>query len=244
MSLLCCDARLTPRFRLTASPANESVLASSARAWSNGEMRVSLASSLALVLALTLASPALAAEDDAYGDPSAEPAPPPPAQAVKPEPKSKAPVRRGKRARKPEPPANAPVATYPGFRMMTNGASFVWLEVSRRVDVTETKSPTRLVYRLKGAITRSRNNLRPLITDYFRSPVGRVQLVESGDDLDLVIDLRASGDGKVRIVPSEGGITLRIDFPKMAREPDGAAPPAKTPATRPAETRRIVDEQP
>lgn len=205
-------------------------------------MRVSIASPLALIVALAVASPALAADDDAYGDTSADPTPPAP--SAKPDARPSAPARRGKRARRPEPPANAPVATYPGFRMLDSGASFVWLEVSRRVEVAETKSPTRLVYRLKGAITRSRNNLRPLVTDFFRSPVGRVQLVESGDDLDLVIDLREAGDAKARTVETEGGFTLRVDFPKVVRRQDPAAPPAKAPATRPAETKRIQDEQP
>jgi hypothetical protein len=74
--------------------------------------------------------------------------------------------------------------------------------------------------------------------------VSRVQLVESGDDLDLVIDLRESGDAKARIVESEGGFTLRVDFPKIARRQDPTAAPAKPPAARPAETKRIVDEQP
>lgn len=205
-------------------------------------MRVSLASPLALLVALAAVSPALAADDDAYGDPSAEPTPPAP--TAKPDAKPSPPAKRGKRARKPEPPANAPVATYPGFRMLDSGASFVWLELSRRVDVAETKTPARLVFRLKGAITRSRNNLRPLITDFFRSPVSRVQLVESGDDLDLVIDLRESGDAKARIVETEGGFTLRVDFPKVVRRQDPEVAPARRPAPRPAETKRIVDEQP
>lgn len=110
---------------------------------------------------------------------------------------------------------DAPVVTYPGFRMLSDGASFVWIEADRPITVTTTKTDRRVVYHLLGAITLSRNNTRPLITEYFPSPVRRAQLVKSPDGLDLVIDLRQEAEATQRLTTTDRGVSLRVDFPAL-----------------------------
>src|SRR5206468_12121349 len=83
----------------------------------------------------------------------------------------------------------AAVATFPGFKMLPDGSSRVFVEVSRKIDVTEHKAEGRITYRLKGAAVPIRTNRLPIDTSFFPTPVGRIQLVEEGDDADLVIEL-------------------------------------------------------
>ena len=112
------------------------------------------------------------------------------------------------------------IATYPGFRMIEGNASRVFLEVSRKVAITEHRAEGRIAYRMLGVGVPTRTNRLALVTTYFRTPVGRVQLVEGDDHLDLVIELRTPSQATHRIVESEGGVVLEVDFPALP----GAAP--------------------
>jgi hypothetical protein len=134
---------------------------------------------------------------------------------------------------------NTPIATYPGFKMLPDGSSRVFVEVSRQVDIVETKSSSRVSYRLKGVFAPSKTNRLPLLTDFFRSPVGRVQLVDDGDDLELVIDLREASDVQHRLVQSEGGVVLQVDFSKSA-EVDAPAPAAPADGAVSAHAKRTM----
>jgi len=150
-------------------------------------------------------------------------------------------VRKQQRPRT-APVINGPVATYPGFKMLADGTSRVFVEVSRKVDITEHKAQGRVVYRLKGVSVPIRTNRLALLTGFFASPIGRIQLVAEGDDMDLVIDLRAPSTPQHKIIESEGGIVLQVDFPKLAGQPapaQTAAPPPPGPAKRGTDTTRI-----
>src|SRR5688572_11203795 len=74
----------------------------------------------------------------AAANPQAERQPEKPRQARKP---------AGKRA---QAGADRPVATFPGFRMLPDGGSRVFVQVSGKVGVAESKAEGRVVYRLKG----------------------------------------------------------------------------------------------
>jgi hypothetical protein len=132
------------------------------------------------------------------------------------------------RARKAAPvrPILGPVATYPGFRMLDGGASRVFVSVNRNVEVTEHKAEGRVTYRLKGVAAPVRTNRLPLLTNFFPTPVGRVQLVEQGADVDVVIDLRMPSSSQHRVLQQNGGILLQVDFPRPAGLPAAAAPSA------------------
>lgn len=128
------------------------------------------------------------------------------------------------------------MATYPGFKMLDAG-SRVMVEVSRKVDVTEMKAQGRIVYRLRGVATPTRTNRLPLLTGYFPTPVSRVQLVDQGDDVDLVIDLRQATEVTHRVLDTRNGMVLQVDFPKIA----AAAAPQKVEDAPAAHAKRGTD---
>jgi hypothetical protein len=137
----------------------------------------------------------------------------------------KAPPARSKKARVAAPRKdkgervlneNGPIATAPSFTMLNDGKSRVFLEVSRKVEVTARKAEGRVVYQLKGASAPLRNSRLPLITGFFATPVGRVELVNQGDGADLVIDLREPAEPTHQVIETPRGIVLRVDFPPSA----------------------------
>ncbi len=192
--------------------------------------------------ALVCIAPAALAQET---PPPEKPAAPPPAAPASPQGQAAAPapprapraqsrLRRKKgRARNP----NAAIATFPGFRMRQGGGSEVYVELSRKVEITEHKAQGRLTYRMKAVEAPTRTNRLPLLTGFFRTPVSRVQLVEvDAEDMDLVIELRAPTEATHKVVETEGGQVLVVTFPELASIPAGAivaapAPPAKTRST-------------
>ena len=174
--------------------------------------------------AATAASPA--------GTGSAAPAAPPPvARPMSEQPPVYRPASGPARARARKAvtrPILGPVATYPGFRMLDGGGSRVFVTVNQNVDVTEHKAEGRVTYRLRGVAAPIRTNRLPLLTNFFPTPVGRVQLVEQGSDVDVVIDLRMPSTAEHRVLKQNGGILLQVDFPKPVGLPAAAAPSAAT----------------
>jgi hypothetical protein len=131
----------------------------------------------------------------------------PPDKTAAPAPKKRPKVRRG--------PVNrtGPVATFPGFRLLSGGASRVYVQLTAPVPVEPHAAKGVLTYTLKGARVISKNNKNALITTHFSSPVSRVRLVTSGMDLDVVIELRSEAAGAHRIVTDpDGTARLEVDF--------------------------------
>ncbi|AKT41997.1 uncharacterized protein CMC5_062190 [Chondromyces crocatus] len=120
-----------------------------------------------------------------------------------------------------------PVATYPGFRMLSGGSSRVFLQVNRKVDVVESKAAGRITYRLKGTHT-IQTNQYPLVTSFFPTPVGRVLLTPQGTDLDLVVELRVPSEAQHRVLETDQGMVLQVDFPAV--DPGKLPAPPVTPA--------------
>ena len=114
------------------------------------------------------------------------------------------------------PPAGTPIASAPEFSRFEDGTSRIWVEVSRKVDVTESKPQGRLVYRLRGTAVVQRTNQLPLLTGFFSTPVERAQLVANGPDVDLVIDLREPSASAYHVIETPRGMVLRVDFPKAS----------------------------
>src|SRR5690349_9328429 len=97
--------------------------------------------------------------------PSATVPTPPPTQAgsqASPRPPKKKPSARRKPKADSPAPVVGPVASSPSFRMLDDGKSRVFVEVSQKVGVTEQKARGRVIYKLKGAAVPVRNSLRPL----------------------------------------------------------------------------------
>ncbi|MDI3287707.1 hypothetical protein [Polyangium sp. 15x6] len=121
-------------------------------------------------------------------------------------------IRKTKKAKKRDP--KAPVASSPSFQILAGGVSRVWVEISQKVDVTEHKAEGRIAYRMKGVVVPTRTNRLPLETMFFQTPVGRVLLAELDDgDVDLVIELKQPSTPSYKLVETEGGVTLQVDFP-------------------------------
>jgi hypothetical protein len=108
-----------------------------------------------------------------------------------------------------------PVATLPGFQMLGEGGSRLFVELSQTVPVEERKGRGVLTYVLKGAHVELRNNRNALVTVHFNTPVTRARLVPSGHDLLFVVDLRANVAPTWKVNPGKDGASvLVIDFPK------------------------------
>lgn len=110
--------------------------------------------------------------------------------------------------------SDGPVATFAGFRMLPDGSTRLFVELSGRVPVTKRDGEGVLTYTLKGARLAAKNNKNALVTTHFNTPVSRARLVPTGDDIEVVIELRAETTPAHRIVRRDGEASqLQIDFP-------------------------------
>jgi hypothetical protein len=147
-----------------------------------------------------------------------------------------------------------PVATLPGFEMLPDGGSRLFVEVNRTVHVEERRAARVLTYILRGTRVVHRNNENILETVHFNTPVTSARLWPSGKDLTFTVDLRADAAPAWKIVPQgDGSATLQIDFPSGNYLPAGdiadvsyggprpdAAPPPPPPANEPRPARRAA----
>lgn len=214
----------------------------------------SLAGYLALLLAV---APGSALADPPAPSAVAKPAPPLPkpadpakpaplpapagsaTQAPKAAPKGKTAANAKKKRKGKDAPITGPIATYPGFRMLDGGASRVFVTLSKKVGVTEHKAEGKLTYRISGMQVPTRTNRLPLLTGFFSTPVSKVTLVEHDGDVDLVIDCKDNTGAKYRVVETDKGAELQVDFPKVAGADDENAVKATDDAsTTPAATGR------
>lgn len=165
---------------------------------------------------------------------AAAPAPRPAAAQPAPKPAAKARVARKKKAK--DAPITGPIATYPGFRMLDGGGSRVLVTLSKKVNVTEHKAQGKLTYRIQGVQVPTRTNRLPLLTTFFATPVSRAELVTRDGDVDLVIELRAAATPQFRVIETDKGAELQVDFPSVATAGAGASAKAAAdaPAGRPA----------
>lgn len=110
---------------------------------------------------------------------------------------------------------SGPIATLPGFEMLPEGGSRLFVELTKPVQVDERHARGKLVFVLHGAHVAVRNNENPLVTVHFNTPVTRARLVPAGHDLHFVVDLRAAVTPAWKTnAGKEGSFVLTIDFPK------------------------------
>lgn len=135
------------------------------------------------------------------------------------------PARRAVHKAKKRKFVKGPVANFPAFRIQPDGSSRVHVEVSERVIVAERKAEGRLAYRIKGASVPVRTNLLPLETGFFKTPVARVMLVEAGDeDVELIVELRQPSAATYKVVETDAGMILQVDFPPPAQQAPAPLP--------------------
>jgi hypothetical protein len=127
-----------------------------------------------------------------------------------------------------------PVATLPGFEMLPDGGSRVFVEVTRKVEVEERRAARVLTYVLKGARVVYRNNENALVTVHFNTPVTQARLLPSGRDLIFSVDLRADTAATWKMIgDSDGTAILQVDFPKGSFLPTGDVDDRMTAAALP-----------
>lgn len=117
-------------------------------------------------------------------------------------------------------------ATLPGFHMFRDGRSRVFIEMGGDVAVDEGQAQGQLVYRLRGVKVPEKVNLFDLPTTHFNTPVSLVRLLQTGDDAQLVIELRRPARHKTHVQKASAGTVLSVDFPPTG-DTDNAPPPAE-----------------
>lgn len=132
--------------------------------------------------------------------------------------------------------AAGPVATLPGFELLPEGGSRLFVELTASIQVVEKPVAGGITYILKGAHVAKRNNENALVTVHFNTPVTRARLVPVGGDLHFVVELRQNVKATWKLVPAKDGATvLQIDFPNGTYLPnEESSPPADNPPKPPA----------
>lgn len=124
------------------------------------------------------------------------------------------PAKGGKWRPKKKLDPHTPIATFPGFRLLADGSSQVWVHVTKKVTVTAAATSFVLV----GAHVAVRNNTHALVTEYFDTPLARAKLKSDAAGAQLVLELRENVAVKHRVVDGPGGsMVLYIDLPKAQK---------------------------
>ena len=121
-----------------------------------------------------------------------------------------------------------PLATSPGFMLLPDGRSVVWLYVSRAVIVSVARRNGSFVVNLPGVQVGVRNNTNPLETAHFPTTLERAHLAGTKDGAALVLQLREDVAPVHEALPGpRGTMVLRVTLPKPTRRY------APTPIARP-----------
>ncbi len=116
-----------------------------------------------------------------------------------------------------------PIATLPGFETLGDGSTRVFVQLTQNVSVEERKAKGTLTYVLKGTHVTIHNNTNPLVTVHFNTPVSQARLRPAGNDLLLVIDLRAATAPAWKMnAAKDGTAILQVDFPKGSFLPEAS----------------------
>ena len=132
------------------------------------------------------------------------------------------------------PPTEGPGAVVPGFEMLGDGSTRVFVQMPKAVTYTTKAAPGKITYVLKDVQVDKRNNYNPLVTVHFNTPVSSARLIPHGRDLWFVVALRAKAQPTVTLEPAKDGTSiLRVEFPKGDYLPaaPAAAPGAQDGAT-------------
>ncbi|MCC6749628.1 MAG: hypothetical protein IT371_18325 [Deltaproteobacteria bacterium] len=116
----------------------------------------------------------------------------------------------------PSPPAGLQFATWPGFRTGPEGSE-VFVQLTGSVAHTLKQRGNRVTVELRGVRVPRRNNLRPVITEHFQTPVRRFQLRPiKGNRCLLELQLRRKARPRVELRPSGNYTFLVVAFPPSA----------------------------
>lgn len=113
----------------------------------------------------------------------------------------------------------------PGFSLLDSGGSRFFVELGQAVPIEQRKAKGSITFVLKGARNTFRNNLNPLVTEHFNTPVRRAKLQRAGRDLLFVMELRQDVAATHQTVTNkEGHAVFQVDFGPGTFVKDAPAP--------------------
>ena len=109
--------------------------------------------------------------------------------------------------------------TFPGFEMLPDGRSRVFVQTSARVEPRVTQSGGRFEIVLPQTRVHLRNNRRPLETEYFETPLRRASVVQREADAVLVLEMKKRIDSvQVHVEEGEEGYHfVFVELPRLER---------------------------
>ncbi|MEI7892587.1 MAG: hypothetical protein WCI05_05825 [Myxococcales bacterium] len=118
-----------------------------------------------------------------------------------------------------------PVALFPGFEMLPDGSSRVFVQLSKVVRVEERRTLGTFTYVLKGVQIPHPNNRHALVTVHFDTPVTRARLVPHGAEAHFVVEVRSPVVPTWKLTPQHDGMALlEVLFPPFKLPTETPAP--------------------
>jgi hypothetical protein len=110
-----------------------------------------------------------------------------------------------------------PQARGPEFVVTADGMSRISVQLSRRVEVVANANHDRHIYDLPNVQVAVANDMNPLVTTHFSTPIRNVKLVSQGRGARLIVDLRepVMPTHEIRDVAG-GAAVLEVTLPKSA----------------------------
>ncbi|MFI5309225.1 MAG: AMIN domain-containing protein, partial [Polyangiales bacterium] len=123
--------------------------------------------------------------------------------------------------------------TWPGFQMMPDGSSRVFLQTTVPLDTQASMLPNKVVIDL-GNVRIVGTNRFALYTKFFNTPVTRVEIKQAHKRTTLELALRAPAQPRISTERAKSGyFFVYVDFPPGDYLPKGTAPEARLPPPAP-----------
>lgn len=104
--------------------------------------------------------------------------------------------------------------TWPGFLLKEDGGSRIFLQTTQELTFNVEKRHATILLTFPGASVFLSNNLNPLVTEHFNTPLNRAYLKRKKKTVELVLELRVIVDPAMsQTVDQDGYHYLFIDFP-------------------------------
>jgi hypothetical protein len=126
----------------------------------------------------------------------------------------------------------------PEFAIGSDGTSRITVQLSRKVEVVAEGNRRRFTYDLPNVQVAVANDMNPLITTHFSTPLQNARLIPQKKGARLVVDLRESVTPLYSIKDSAGGgAILEVVLPKsLTKAPVAADGPTKKSRAKPRTT--------
>ncbi len=102
--------------------------------------------------------------------------------------------------------------TWPGFELLEHG-SRIFVQSTRPVTYRRIEEPNRIVLVLENTRIHLRNNLNPLVTAHFNTPVAEAYLRRHRRHTHLVLEMKVGVEPAIRQVSENGYHFLFLEFP-------------------------------